>query len=101
MATIGSRIPNPISENSSTPSRTAWIDRAGNRWYKIRVITTVYPSGAGRKEGFILVRIDATGTVLEMTYAENGYPDDARAGPEPEVHDLPPAAVTTPRLVAV
>ncbi|HSV93473.1 MAG TPA: M56 family metallopeptidase, partial [Desulfobacterales bacterium] len=52
----------------------AWIDRAGNRWYKIRVITTVYPSGAGRKEGFSLARIDATGTVLEMTYAENGSP---------------------------
>ena len=52
----------------------AWIDRTGNRWYKIRVITTVYPSGAGRKEGFSLARIDATGIVLEMTYAENGYP---------------------------
>ena len=52
----------------------AWIDRAGNRWYKIRVITMVYPSGAGRKEGFNLARVDAAGSVMEMAYAEYGYP---------------------------
>jgi beta-lactamase regulating signal transducer with metallopeptidase domain len=52
----------------------AWIDRTGNRWYKIRAISMVYPSGAGRVEGFNLARIDATGTVLEITFAEYGYP---------------------------
>ena len=72
-ATTGSRIPNPTREFLNTFEDT-WIDRAGNRWYKIRVITMVYPSGAGRKEGFNLARVDAAGSVMEMAYAEYGYP---------------------------
>lgn len=52
----------------------AWVDRAGNHWYKIRVITLLYPSGAGRKQGFSLARVDPTGSVMEMCYTEYGYP---------------------------
>jgi beta-lactamase regulating signal transducer with metallopeptidase domain len=51
-----------------------WVDQAGNRWYKIRVVTMAYPSGAGRVEGFNLARVDAAGAVMEMAFAEYGYP---------------------------
>jgi beta-lactamase regulating signal transducer with metallopeptidase domain len=51
-----------------------WIDQAGSRWYKIRVIAMAYPSGAGKAGGFNLVRINAAGTVMEISFAAYGYP---------------------------
>ena len=51
-----------------------WTDQAGNRWYKIRVIAMAYPSGAGKAEGFNLVRVNAAGTVMESSFSAYGYP---------------------------
>ena len=63
----------PVSEHLNT-FEDLWIDRAGNRWYKIRVVRQAYPSGAGRITGYVLMRINAAGTVMESAFAQLGYP---------------------------
>ena len=63
----------PVSEHVNT-FEDLWIDRAGNRWYKIRVVRQAVPSGAGRMQGYVLMRINAAGTVMESAFAQLGYP---------------------------
>jgi beta-lactamase regulating signal transducer with metallopeptidase domain len=63
----------PLSEHVNT-FEDLWVDRAGNRWYKIRVVRKAYPSGAGRIEGYVLMRINAAGSVMESAFAQSGYP---------------------------
>jgi beta-lactamase regulating signal transducer with metallopeptidase domain len=53
-----------------------WVDTDGNHWYKIRATNWLYPSKAGYWEGFAVVRVSASGTVLEGVSAELGYPKD-------------------------
>jgi len=65
----------PVWENWITIEK-AWIDEAGNHWYKISFVGWVYPSGAGKEEGFSLLRISADGRTSESVMAQYGYPDD-------------------------
>ncbi len=65
----------PVWENWLTFEKV-WIDEAGNHWYKINFVGWVYPSGAGKEEGFSLLRISADGRTSESVMAQYGYPDD-------------------------
>ncbi len=53
-----------------------WIDAEGNHWYKIRVTNWAYPSRAGLMEAFMLVRISASGKILEGVFSQAGYPTE-------------------------
>jgi hypothetical protein len=54
----------------------AWVDDQGRRWYRLKTVTWVYPSKAGRVEGFNLTRISADGSTVEGVWAQYGYPED-------------------------
>ncbi|MBE3065794.1 MAG: hypothetical protein IMZ69_12360 [Spirochaetes bacterium] len=53
-----------------------WVDAEGNHWYKIRVTNWACPSKAGLVEGFMLVRISASGKILEGVFSQTGYPTE-------------------------
>jgi hypothetical protein len=54
-----------------------WVDEEGNHWYKTSWTANYYPY---RKEeswkGFGLMRVNASGTILEGVSAEAGYPEE-------------------------
>ena len=56
-----------------------WVDQEGNHWYKKRWVGWVYPSGAGRAEGYCLSRVSRGGTILEGVSTQYGYPTELSA----------------------
>jgi hypothetical protein len=54
----------------------AWIDEEENHWYKLQYVGWAYPSGVGKEEWFLMIRISTDGNTYESVMAQYGYPDD-------------------------
>ena len=70
----------PVWENQLRIEET-WVDASGNHWYRIRWTSWLYPSGAGKVEGYSLDRISQGGTVIEGVSAQYGYPEPEQLAP--------------------
>jgi hypothetical protein len=60
--------------------KEAWIDDQGIHWYKMRGKSWMYPSGAGKTEGFYIFRIDPIRLSLESVFAQYDYPSEVSPG---------------------